>query len=182
MLSADLSLLTNEYRAMSHPAKFKALYKLAALCWSSVILVACNNSTPPRPAVAQISPESFTQFGDYQLHYNALSTHDLSSEVAQQYGIQHSAQRGLVIISVLYKDAKTPGFQPVAAELSVTTHNLIDQATHIPMRRVDEGNAISYIGEVDVKHRQVLIFEIKAIPSTTSQVLAAKFQHEFFVD
>jgi hypothetical protein len=179
-------LFASEKRAMpKNSAKSSILYKQIVTHWIVLALVACGNSTPSQPAPALANPESFTQVGDFQLHYNALNTQVLSAAVAKQYGIQQSKHRGLVIVSVLKKYTKEPGFQPVAADVTISAHNLINQAVPVSLRRIDTGNtmsAVSYIGEVDVKHRQILFFEIKAIPVTTTQVLAAKFQHEFFVD
>jgi Domain of unknown function (DUF4426) len=162
--------------------KFKRDYKIAALCWCTLALYACSDPTPPKPAPAQASPEMFAQVGDYQLHYNALSTTDLAPEIAQQYGIQRSSHRGMVIVSVQRKSAQQPGVEPIAAELLVESRSLLGQIAHIPMRRIDEGKSISYIGEVEIHRREVLLFDIKATPALSTQVLATKFQHEFFVD
>ena len=47
--------------------------------------------------------ENAETFGDYTIHYNALSTESLSPDIAKTYGIRRSKNRGLVNIAVRHK-------------------------------------------------------------------------------
>ena len=45
--------------------------------------------------------EQSQTFGDYEIHYNALTTDQLSPEVAKAYGIVRSGSRAMLNVSVL---------------------------------------------------------------------------------
>ena len=74
----------------------------------------------PLPAQA----EQARDFGDYVIHYNALTTDFLAPEVARDYGIRRSKHRGLVNISVQKKTAAAAG-DPVAARVKVRHARII---------------------------------------------------------
>jgi Domain of unknown function (DUF4426) len=146
------------------------------------VITGCSEQPDTMPTPAQPSEESFIQNGDYQLHYSAVITASIAPEIAQSYGIERSKHRALLNISVLHKDAQKARFEPVSADLSVETNNLIGQPKSIAMRAVNVGDTVSYIGELSISNRETLIFNIKATPSQSTQSLTAKFKHEFFVD
>ena len=50
------------------------------------------------------------------------------------------------------------------------------------MRRIDEGDAIYYIGDTKVEHRDALKFEITVRPEGTDQDYDVVFQREFYTD
>ena len=50
------------------------------------------------------------------------------------------------------------------------------------MRRIDEGDAVYYIGEVDVANRETLIFDISVTPEGTNEVSEVRFKRQFFTD
>ncbi|MYF70586.1 MAG: DUF4426 domain-containing protein, partial [Proteobacteria bacterium] len=43
------------------------------------------------------------EFGDYTLHFNALTTDQLPAEVAQRHGIVRSGNRAMLHVSILRK-------------------------------------------------------------------------------
>jgi hypothetical protein len=159
---------------------FPALAAVIVIAGS--LTTGCGEQPNAKPTPAQASEDSFTQNGDYQLHYSAVITASLTAEIAQSYGIERSKHRALLNVSVLHKQAQETRFAPVSAALSVEANNLIGQPKTIAMRRVNVGDAVSYIGELSVSNRETLIFNIKATPNQSTQSLEAKFKREFFVD
>ena len=99
---------------------------------------------------AQPLEETFKDFGNYEVHYNALRTDALTPEVARAYGIQRSANRVMLNVAVLRKEADHAPRKPVEADVKVDAYNLNGQLKNIEMRRVSEGEAIYYIGEVSI--------------------------------
>ena len=116
---------------------------LAALCLCSVATV----------AHAEISQK----FGPLEIHYNALTTDELSPDVARVYKIERSKTRGLVTMSVL-KQNPVGVSTPVPAKLTLYFTNLNQQLAHVAMREVKEGSAVYYLGEFRVVAPDTLKF------------------------
>jgi hypothetical protein len=133
---------------------------LAALCLCSVAAV----------AHAEISQK----FGNLEIHYNALTTDELSPEVARAYKIERSKTRGMVTMSVLQKN-KVGVLTPVPAKLNVYATNLTQQLSTISMREIKEGNAIYYLGEFRVVPPDTLKF-------TATVEVAGAPKHEMTFD
>ena len=144
------------------------------------LLTGCNQSPEPVVAPAQPSGESFQEFGNYSLHYNALRTDALTPEVARSYGIQRSSNRVMLTVTLLRKDGAQAAGKPIDGEVAVDAHNLNGQMKGIEMRRVSEGEAIYYLGEVSISGAEILVFDISATPTGESTPLKVKFQREFF--
>ncbi|HEX5676066.1 MAG TPA: DUF4426 domain-containing protein, partial [Azonexus sp.] len=89
---------------------------LAVLCLCSVAAV----------AHAEISQK----FGPLEVHYNALTTDELSPDVARTYKIERSKTRGLVTMSVL-KQNPVGAPTPVPARLTVYVTNLNQQLANV---------------------------------------------------
>jgi hypothetical protein len=133
---------------------------LAALCLCTVVA----------GAHAEISQK----FGPLEIHYNALSTDELSPEVARAYKIERSKTRGLVTMSVL-KQNKVGVSTPVPAKLTVYVTNLSQQLANVEMREIKEGTAIYYLGEFRVAPPDTLKF-------TVSVEVAGEPKHEMIFD
>lgn len=116
---------------------------LAALCLCSVAAI----------AHAEISQK----FGPLEIHYNALTTDELSPDVARSYKIERSKTRGLVTMSVL-KQNPVGAPTPVPAKLTVYVTNLNQQLANVDMREIQEGTAIYYLGEFRVAPPDTLKF------------------------
>jgi hypothetical protein len=145
----------------------------------------CNNaqqtaSSPAQPA--QPSNESFQDFGKYEVHYNALRTDALTPEIARSYGIQRSSNRVMLNVTALRKQADHAPRQPIDAAVQVDAYNLNGQLKSLDMRRVSEGDAIYYIGEVSISGAEILVFDISVTPGGETTALKVKFKREFFAN
>ena len=122
--------------------------------------------------------ERAEKFGNLEVHYNAISTEDLSPEVARAYKIDRSKTRGLVTMSVLKKNGPGMG-TPLPARLKVLLVNQTQQLADIPMREVRDGKAIYYLGEFRIAPPDTLRFtatvDLKGEP--TREV---KFEQKFY--
>jgi hypothetical protein len=152
-------------------------------CVSLLALTAiagCNRAPSQATAPAQPATESHQDFGDYSVHYNALRTDALTPEVARSYGIQRSSNRVMLNVTMLRKEAgQSPG-KPVDGTIEVSAYNLNGQMKGIEMRRVSEGDAIYYIGEVSISGAEILVFDISATPTGEAAPFKVKLQREFF--
>ena len=153
---------------------------------SFVLLVSCGPPSSPGPAVSgspvdEASGTGSRDFGDYVLHYNALSTDQLPPQVAKGYGIVRSKNRALLNISIIKKVEGTPG-TPVPGSVSAHATNLTGQLKNLTLRQVTDGDAVYYIGELSVANGETLMFDVSATPLNESSRFNVKFKRQFFTD
>jgi hypothetical protein len=118
-------------------------------------------------------------FGDYVIHYSALSTQQLTAEVAQFYRIPRSRSRGMLNVAVR-KQTDDPLGTPVRARVEATATNLSAQLQRLNMREITERNAYYYIADFPVADREVLRFELRVQPEGTAETFKLDFSHQFF--
>jgi hypothetical protein len=162
-----------------HRSIFKtALAALPALT-CAIALSACTEQPERRAMPAQALDETFKDFGNYEVHFNALRTDELTPDVARAYGIQRSSNRVMLNVTVLRKEAEHAPRKPVEADVAVDAYNLNGQLKDIQMRRVSEGEAIYSIGEVSIAGTEILVFDINVTPQGESQPFNVKLKREF---
>jgi Domain of unknown function (DUF4426) len=153
------------------------------LLLSALTAASCGAPSGPdtAPQTAAPSEPTHQDFGDYQLHYNAVRTDLLTPEVARAYGIERSANRVLLNVSLLRKspDGRTV---PVDGKVSASAHNLNGQVKNLELRRVTEGDSVYFIGEVGISGNEILVFDINAAPADQPEALQVQFKREFFAD
>ena len=125
--------------------------------------------------------ENSRDFGEYVVHFNALATDILPPQVARDYRITRSQNRGMINITILKKVLGSPG-QPVHAHVTTTAQNLAGQHREIRMREIREGNAIYYIGEFRVANEETLKFNVRARPQGTPEYLEVEFSQDFYTN
>jgi hypothetical protein len=150
----------------------KSLTKLAFL---TLPLLALLLSTPAALA------ENSTAAGAYVIHHNALTTDNLSPEVASAYDIRRSKERAMLNVSVIRGEPGKLG-QPVAAKVKATARNIIGQQRDISMREIREGSAIYYIGDFPVVHKEKLDFFLEVTPAGETQPVKARLRQQFYTD
>ncbi len=123
--------------------------------------------------------KSSAQFGDYEILVIAMSTADLTPEVAQGYDIVRSENKGLVNLVVLRKAADNAN-TPISAKVRVSAANLTGQLKSMELREIIDGPSIYYIGVITVDHRETIKFDFDVQPEGSSQVLLIRFMHEFY--
>ena len=141
----------------------------------------CGNDAPSggaRQAAPQAGDRS-RDFGEYVLHYNALTTDSLPPEVASAFNISRSKSQAMLNIVMLRKVEGTLG-RAMRGEVTARTTNLTGQLKNLALRPVTEGDAIYYIGQIAVADGEVLIFEIEATPEGSDTTMKVKFQQQFF--
>jgi hypothetical protein len=127
------------------------------------------------PALA----ENATKIPGYTIHHNAITTDQLTPDVARSYGIQRSRNRGLLNVSVI-KDVPGTTGTPVAATVKATSRNLQGVIRELPMREVKDGAAVYYLGEFPVEHQETLNFTVQVRPQGEPASYAAELSQEFF--
>lgn len=152
---------------------------------AAVLLLAsgCNSDTPEQRAMpAQPADETSKDFGNYEVHFNAVRTDALTPDIARSYGIQRSTNRVMLNVAVRRKEAEVGPRRAVEADVKVSAYNLNGQTKDLQMRRVSEGDAIYYIGEVSIAGAEILVFDIAATPAGENAPLTMQLRREFQSD
>lgn len=143
------------------------------------LIIGCGrpgeNATVPQ---AQPASASDVDIGDHIVHFSAQSTDQLSPDVARVYGIVRSKNRAMLNVSVI-KEGTTVA---VPAEITVRTVNLAGQLKNVTMRKIQEQEAIYYIGETAVANHETLVFNISITPEGTTEASDVRFTREFYTD
>ncbi len=143
------------------------------------LIIGCGrpggNATVPQ---AQPASASDIDIGDHIVHFSAQSTDQLPPDVARAYGIVRSKNRVMLTVSVL-KEGTTI---VVPAEVTVRTVNLAGQLKNVTMRKIQEQEAIYYIGETAVANHETLIFNISITPEGATVASDVRFTREFYTD
>lgn len=150
------------------------------LALAAVLLSACGDGGQQERNVPEAMPsgETSTEVGDHIVHYNAMTTDQLTPEVAQSTGIVRSKNRAMLNVSFVEKATG----RTVEGAVEVSASNLTGQTKNITMRAVRDGDAVYYIGEVPVAHRETLVFNIEATPPGAGQPSMLRFRRQFFTD
>jgi DNA-directed RNA polymerase specialized sigma54-like protein len=127
---------------------------------------------------AQPAGATNQDIGDHVVHFNAMTTDQLTPEIARAYDFVRSKNRAMLNVSVVNASDNTS----VAAEVTVKAVNLTGQLKNVPMRRIQEQEAIYYIGEVAVANRETLIFDISVTPEGADSPSEVRFKRQFFTD
>lgn len=143
------------------------------------LLAACGGPGPDA-TVPQAEPAgaSSLDIGEHIVHYSAQVTAQLPVEIARLYDIVRSEDRAMLSVSVLAEATGTP----VPATVSVKTVNLTGQLKTVNMRRIDEEEAIYYIGETPVANHETLIFDISVTPEGVEEPTEIRFKRQFYTD
>lgn len=170
--------MLNQTRIHSAAGVTLAVTLLTAL----TLLAGCQEQPEQRAMAAQPLEETFKDFGNYEVHYNALRTDELTADIARVYGIQRSRNRVMLNVTVLRKEAEHAPRKPVEAAVAVDAYNLNGQLKDLQMRRVSEGEAIYSIGEVSIAGSEILVFDIMVTPTGESTPFNVKLKREFVSD
>jgi len=162
---------------MSHRLHLLPILFLAGIAGCQQQAEVDASITPP----ALASTETSKDFGDYVVHFNALSTEQLSPDVARQYDIVRSNNRALLNVSIIKKEPGTLGTS-VAGGVSASAINLTGQLKNITVRQIREEEAIYYIGEAMIANGETLIFTIDVTPLNESSRFTIRYMKQFFVD
>lgn len=160
-----------------------------ATALTALLLSACGpkpGSTPQAPTAdapppAEAAGVASRDFGDYVVHFNALSTDQLSPEVAKTYDIVRSRNRALLNVSILKKVEGTPG-QPVPGSVAALVANDTGQVKDSNLREIREGDAVYYIGDFAVSDGETLVFTVDVTPINETSRFSVRFTRTFYAE
>ncbi|MEX0975968.1 MAG: DUF4426 domain-containing protein [Woeseia sp.] len=134
-----------------------------------------ENATVPQ---AEPAAASSIDIGNHVVHFSAQLTDRLPPEIASLYTIVRSKNRAMLNVSVISNESAVS----VPATVTVKTVNLTGQLKTVNMRRIQEQEAIYYIGETPVSNRETLVFDISVTPEGETQPSEVRFKRDFYTD
>ncbi len=152
---------------------------VAAGCGRESTAPATGAPATPPPAPAEAAGVASRDFGDYVVHFNAISTDQLTPEVAKTYNIVRSRNRALLNVSVLKKVEGTTG-KAVPSNITSRVANDTGQVKDSNLREIREGEAIYYIADFAVSNAETLVFTLDVTPEGESSQLNVKFTRTFY--
>ncbi|SEI51601.1 protein of unknown function [Allopseudospirillum japonicum] len=125
--------------------------------------------------------ERMVKHGQYQIHYNTVTTSFLTPEVAQAYGIVRSAYQALLNIAVLREnpDGTTT---PVQALVTGEVGNLVEQARPLSFQIVREQNAIYQLATFRFTQDDATRFRLQIRVDPNQPPYELSFIDRFYVD
>ena len=151
---------------------------LIALSLSGFIAACGGGGETPQVPTAEPAGESSKDIGDHIIYFSAQLTDELSPEIARAYDIVRSKNRAMLTISVVREADKAS----VPATVTVKTVNLTGQLKNVVLRRIEEQDAVYYVGETPVANRETLIFDVTVTPEGASGSSEVRFKREFYTD
>lgn len=151
---------------------------LVALSLLSIVAACGGPGEDAEIPTAEPAGETMKDIGEHIVHFSAQSTDQLPPEIARAYNIVRSKNRAMLNVSILRESDNVP----VAGEVTVKTVNLTGQLKNVTMRRVDEQDAVYYIGETPVANRETLIFDITVRPEGVDTRSDVRFKRQFYTD
>jgi hypothetical protein len=119
-------------------------------------------------------------FGDYIVHYSAITTNQLVAEVAGNYGIERSDHRGLLNIAVQAKGGGETHM--VGADVSAEVSDLTGHRQPIKLRETSENGDVDYLGEFPLSGSGAYIFTVKVTPPGHTQPYMVRFNQDYVLD
>ena len=130
-------------------------------------------------AAVSVRAENSQDFGDYVVHFNALTTDLLTPKVAAEYKIKRSGNHAMLNVVVLRKVLGATA-QPVTAKVTGTASNLTGQQRALELREIREPNAIYYIADFGVDNEDMLTFKLNVQPEGEQESFQVQFRQQFF--
>lgn len=128
--------------------------------------------------LAAAADAEIQKFGDLDVNYNVITTDTLAPQVAKAYGIRRSKNRLLLTVAASRTDAKGIP-QPVDADVTAYTVNMIEQHRKIKMKRIVEGEAVYSIGDFSYATPDFLRFTINVTEPGSNKPHKIEFQRNF---
>jgi hypothetical protein len=118
------------------------------------------------------------EFGNVVAHYSALSTERLLPEMAKQYGITRSRDRGLVNLAI----ERAGTTDSVRASVSGTATAISGEKKDIRFREIVEEGSVSYVGEFALNAPDTYTFTIAILAENATTPYTLKFTQDFVRD
>lgn len=116
-----------------------------------------------------------TAAGALELHAEAMPTTTLTAEAAENYRVTPSADRGLLLVTVMKRERGNAATIP--AQVYAGAMNRNNLTISIPLREVNDGKQVYYLGEFRFTPPDELRFLVNA--NVLGKPLKTEFSRKF---
>ena len=127
-------------------------------------------------AASPVQAVEITRVGDLEMHCIAVPTSELTAEAARAYNVDQGTGRGLLTITLVRK-GRNGEAKAVPGQVYAGAINLRNHISSIPIRQVQEGDTIYYLGEYRVQAPDTLRFLVNA--NVQGRMMKAEFSRAF---
>lgn len=121
------------------------------------------------------------EFGDYVVHYNALTTEGLPAAAAKTYGFERSDARGLLNIAVeSHRNGAPP--QMISAQVQAEVSDLTGHRQPIALKETSENGDVDYLGDFPLSGSGAYVFTVKVTPPGRTQPFVVRFNRDYVID
>ena len=120
--------------------------------------------------------ERAKHFDDYSIYYNAMPSTRLAPDMAEQYELQRSRVRGVLMITVLHDG------DPVPARVTARALDPRDRLQTVRMRQHEREEGISHLGLFRMEDGERLRFEVRVRPQDHDEEYTVEFSERLFSD
>lgn len=123
-------------------------------------------------------PGGTQEFADYDIHYSTFNSLFVPADIAKIHGLVRAKDQTLINIAV----QKKPGAQPIAAEVTGTAKNLMQQVKTIQFKVIDEPDAIYYMGALRHSNEEMLHLDFVITPQGESTPLEFRLTRKLYTE
>lgn len=124
-------------------------------------------------------PAHTQDFGDFIVHFSAISTSQLPREMASKYGITRSDDQGLLNIAV---EQKSQHSRMVNADVGGTVTDLFGHTQPVHFIETDEAGEIDYLGAFPLNGTGNYRFRVNVGIAGRAQLYVVRFNRDYIVD
>lgn len=122
--------------------------------------------------------ESTKVFGAYTVHYSTFNSLFVPADIAKIHELVRAKDQTLINIAV----QKTADGSPVAAQVSATAKNLLQQLKTIDFKTIQEQDAVYYIGALRHTNEEVFHLDFVILPEGETQPLKFRVTRKLYTE
>lgn len=117
-------------------------------------------------------------FGIYTVHYSTFNSLFVPAEVAKIHGIVRAKDQTLINIAI----KETATNRAVAAEVTATAKNLMQQSKTVSFKTITEADAVYYIGALRHTNEEVFHLDFKILPEGANQPIEFRLTRKLYTE
>lgn len=122
--------------------------------------------------------ESTKVFGPYTVHYSTFNSLFVPADIAKIHQLVRAKDQTLINIAV----QKTADGSPVAAQVSGTAKNLLQQQKNIEFKTIQEQDAVYYIGALRHTNEEIFHLDFNIVPEGETQPLTFRISRKLYTE
>ena len=120
-----------------------------------------------------VSAEQLVRHGPYEIHYTAIASTLIPAPVAAKHGLVRA--ENIVITNIAIRVSG----KPVAAVITGTAENILNQRQPLDFLEVIEQEAVYYLAEQIINEKDLIRYTISIQPTGSEETYELAFQRQY---